>query len=172
MLDLIQIGKKLKALRKTLDLSQEQLAEKLYVTHQAISRWEQGKSLPSIETLMNLSQLYQTPLEQLLCFDVVYEDDIDQLFNNHSRQKIMHDLIHHLLPKYTVHDLIHKFTQEERYYLLNHLPLKITFTMFERLSLSERRFVINKVLAEDQSQINNLMRVCTNQEKNIIRRSK
>ena len=44
-------------LRNKAGLSQEELAEKVYVTRQAVSRWETGETLPNTETLKQLSRL-------------------------------------------------------------------------------------------------------------------
>ncbi len=45
------IGKNIKRLRERNHMTQEELAEKLFVTRQAISKWENGKTEPDIETL-------------------------------------------------------------------------------------------------------------------------
>lgn len=46
-----KVGKRIATLRKTKGLSQEQLAELLHVSAQAVSKWETGKSLPETATL-------------------------------------------------------------------------------------------------------------------------
>lgn len=53
-------------LRKKNDLTQDELAEKLYVTRQAVSRWESGETTPNIETLKMLSKLYDVSINTLL----------------------------------------------------------------------------------------------------------
>ena len=45
-------------LRKKNHLTQDELAEKLFVTRQAVSRWESGETTPNIETLKALSKLF------------------------------------------------------------------------------------------------------------------
>ena len=47
-------------------LSQEELAEKIFVTRQAVSRWETGETLPTPETLQLLSALYDVSINTLL----------------------------------------------------------------------------------------------------------
>ncbi|NCA92914.1 XRE family transcriptional regulator [bacterium] len=66
MVLLNNISQKLLTYRKACNLTQEQLAEKLYVTRQAVSKWERGESIPDIETLIGLSQLYSTTIDNLL----------------------------------------------------------------------------------------------------------
>jgi len=57
---------KLKDLRKSKNMSQEQLAEKLYVSRQAITKWENGIGLPDIENLIAISALFNESLDNLL----------------------------------------------------------------------------------------------------------
>lgn len=61
-----QIGKSIKKYRIEKGLTQDQLAEKLSVTRQAISNWETGKTQPSIETLTALSALFDISVEALI----------------------------------------------------------------------------------------------------------
>lgn len=53
-------------LRKKNDLTQDELAEKLFVTRQAVSRWESGETTPNIETLKALSKLFDVSINTLL----------------------------------------------------------------------------------------------------------
>ena len=53
-------------LRTQHGLSQDELAEKVFVTRQAVSRWENGETVPNIETLKRLSQLFQVSINTLL----------------------------------------------------------------------------------------------------------
>ena len=53
----ITLGEKLKSARKRVGLTQEQLAEKLLVSRQAITKWEADKGMPDIENLKQLSKL-------------------------------------------------------------------------------------------------------------------
>lgn len=56
----------LKELRQRHNMTQDQLAEKLAVTRQAVSRWENGESVPNPETLKQLSALFDTSINHLL----------------------------------------------------------------------------------------------------------
>lgn len=53
-------------LRTNNGLSQDELAEKLYVTRQAVSRWENGETVPGTETLKLLSKLFDVSINTLL----------------------------------------------------------------------------------------------------------
>ena len=61
-----QIGKTIKKYRPERGMTQDQLAEKLSVTRQAVSSWETGKTQPSIETLTALSALFDISVEALI----------------------------------------------------------------------------------------------------------
>lgn len=60
------LGEKLVLFRKELGLSQLEAAEKLNVSRQAISRWEVGAAMPSVDNLKYLSELYGVPVDMLL----------------------------------------------------------------------------------------------------------
>lgn len=53
-------------LRKKKGLSQEELANRVYVTRQAVSRWENGETMPNTETLKLLSKLFDVSINTLL----------------------------------------------------------------------------------------------------------
>lgn len=56
----------LRALRKSRGLSQAQLAQQLYLTRQAVSRWETGETLPGPDMLLQLSRLFDVSVNTLL----------------------------------------------------------------------------------------------------------
>lgn len=62
----MKFSEKLKDLRKQKGISQEQLAEKIYVSRQAITKWESGNGLPDIENLIAISSLFNESLDSLL----------------------------------------------------------------------------------------------------------
>ena len=60
------IGKNIKKLRQEKGITQEQLAERLHVTRQAVSNWEIGKTQPDIETLTVLAEFFEVTVEELI----------------------------------------------------------------------------------------------------------
>ena len=62
----MSLAKKLTDLRKEKGLTQLEVAEKLYVSRQAISRWEVGAAVPTTDNLRVLSDLYETTVDYLL----------------------------------------------------------------------------------------------------------
>ena len=63
----IEIANRLIELRKSRGLSQEELAEKLGLSRQAVSKWERAESSPDIDNIMALSKLYGISVDELLC---------------------------------------------------------------------------------------------------------
>ncbi len=61
-----EIAEFLKQLRLKHNLTQRELAEKMHVTHQAVSRWENGKSIPDIDVLRQLANLYQISIDEIV----------------------------------------------------------------------------------------------------------
>ena len=57
--------------RRKSGLSQEQLAEKIGVSRQAISKWESGTSTPELEKLLALSECFQITLDELVKEEIV-----------------------------------------------------------------------------------------------------
>lgn len=56
----------LRMLRKQKNMTQEELATQVFVTRQAVSRWESGETIPNVETLKLLSQLFEVSINTLL----------------------------------------------------------------------------------------------------------
>ena len=68
----------IESLRKSKGLSQEELAIKLNVVRQTISKWEQGLSVPDAEMLIKLSEVFDTPVSTLLG-ENISESKVDDL---------------------------------------------------------------------------------------------
>lgn len=62
----MNFSEKLKEIRKNEGLSQEQLAEKIGVSRQAITKWETGKGLPDVENMVIIAEIFKTTLDDLL----------------------------------------------------------------------------------------------------------
>ena len=66
MIDNRAVGKAISTLRQNRNMTQQQLAAVLNVSHQAVSKWENGAALPDVQTLMDLSRLFGITMDQLL----------------------------------------------------------------------------------------------------------
>jgi transcriptional regulator with XRE-family HTH domain len=82
----MELHTEIKKWRTKLNLSQEALAEKIYVTRQTISNWENNKSYPDINSLLLLSSTFNISLDQLILGDVkIMREEI-----NKEEQKKFH----------------------------------------------------------------------------------
>ena len=84
----MKFNKKLQQLRNEKALTQEQLAEELFVSRTAISKWESGKGYPNIESLKSISKLFSVSIDNLLSGEelislAAYENrtNIDKVLN-------------------------------------------------------------------------------------------
>lgn len=85
----MELSSQIKKYRTELGLSQEELAEKVYVTRQTVSNWETGKSYPDIHSLLLLGTLFDLSLDQLIKGDletmkeIINEQEVKK-FNRYS----------------------------------------------------------------------------------------
>ena len=72
------LNENIKAIRKAKGLSQQELAVKLNVVRQTVSKWEQGLSVPDSDMLIAISEVLETPVSTLLG-ETVIETEVDNL---------------------------------------------------------------------------------------------
>ena len=90
----MEFNEKLQELRKQKGLTQEELAEILFVSRTAVSKWESGRGMPSIESLKAISKFFAVTLDDLLSSEellVIAEDD------HKKKEMYIRDLIYGLL---------------------------------------------------------------------------
>ena len=75
----MEFGNKLYELRKEKGLSQEELASRLEVTRQTVSKWELGDSTPDLDKLVLLSELFEISLDELVLDKVPVTTKLDEL---------------------------------------------------------------------------------------------
>lgn len=90
------LGHKLYEIRKLHGLSQENLAQRLGVSRQAISKWECGESLPDTDNLITISKIFGISLDELVGnIQDITENDSEEIKNDdnthHTQEKSKHD---------------------------------------------------------------------------------
>lgn len=80
----MQIGQQIKKLRTEHNFSQDELAEKIYVSRQTISNWENDKSYPDVKSLLLVSNLFNTTLDILVKGDI---ENMKQEINSEDIRK-------------------------------------------------------------------------------------
>lgn len=63
----MEFNEKLQKLRTSQNMTQEELAEKLYVSRTAISKWESGRGYPSIDSLKMIAKFFNVTIDELIC---------------------------------------------------------------------------------------------------------
>lgn len=66
----LEVGTQIKKYRSNMGISQEELAEKVYVSRQTVSNWETGKNYPDIHSVLLLSSVFNVSLDKLIKGDV------------------------------------------------------------------------------------------------------
>lgn len=74
----MKFGEQIKERRQELDLTQAEVAEKYFVTRQAVSNWEHDKTYPDLNMLVKISNVYQISLDSLLREDKKLKDYLEQ----------------------------------------------------------------------------------------------
>ena len=86
----MELGKQIKMHRQEAELSQEELANRVYVSRQTISNWENDKSYPDVNSLVLLSEIFQISLDNLIKGDigvmkeVIQKEEIEKM-NRYGR---------------------------------------------------------------------------------------
>ena len=90
-MDVIKIGKFIQEKRKEKKLTQEELAEKLFITDRAVSKWERGLSLPDADKMLELCDILDINVNELLNGEVIdmkdYNKKTEELLVELSRQE-------------------------------------------------------------------------------------
>lgn len=91
----MELGKRLKEYRTRLGMTQDELAERLYVSRQTVSSWENDKSYPDIHSLLMLSDLFKVSLDTLVKGDIeIMKEKIDQeSIRNFKRYNLIYAIL-------------------------------------------------------------------------------
>lgn len=145
MINPVSIGNKITKEREKLGLSQIDLSSLVYVTPQAISKWENGLSIPSIEVLARLTKIFSLSIDELI---VDSNDDLTELFQEHSREYVL-DMIVSSRIEVDLSKNLHLFTMAERLRVLSSLLSKhnshVLRECWHLLSIQERMYVYQRM---------------------------
>ncbi len=146
-------GEKLTKLRKQANLSQKQLAEKLSLSRQVISKWEKGVGLPDIDNLVKISKLFNVTIDDLLDYklekiDLKLDETIEKIDKKDAFFKNVNMFILH---KFADFDEIFALSQEinlniwqEIFYSIFDIDLVLEFHDFIQNGFVFPFFVIKK----------------------------
>jgi transcriptional regulator with XRE-family HTH domain len=147
MLNIEKIGQKIALLRGQMGIKQNELAEKLFVTHQAVSKWENGKSIPSIEILYELTKFFNVSIDYLLDNSDIKPDDYQTLLRIHPRESVIRKFMFGLNPELNFDKIFYLLNKKERMILLEQIRLgKVGIHLedfWHLLSKNERYLVLS-----------------------------
>lgn len=144
VIDFIKVGMKLVKYRKLNNFTQDDIALKLFVSRQLVSKWENGTGIPSIDVLLELSKLYHVTFEELLCLNDDIDIDEENIFNGRNRMYVVQSIIKGDL-KPNLANVFYQFSQLERSLVLRaikegKLNVKID-ELYPKLTDSEQAYL-------------------------------
>ena len=145
MIDFVRVGKKIQEERLNHGMSQDILAECLSVTRQALSRWENGLSAPSIDSLIILSRIFGVSFEELLCLEDDLEIDPENIFAGHDRDFIIQGILDGRI-HVDLEDVFYQFSPSERMRILiairdGSFRYPVSEDLYSVLTSGERKFM-------------------------------
>lgn len=173
MLNLKKIGKKITDLRKDNNMKQNELADTLYVTHQAVSKWENGRSIPSIEMLYDLTKLFNVSIDYILDDTNIKSDDYESLFKNYPRKVVISRFLETNDLNNEVDKIFYLLKPEERKHILDHIISKRVKINVENiwhiLSKKERWYILNLAISKKfKFDISRIYNKSNDLERNLI----
>ncbi len=173
MLDLKVIGETICYYRESINLTQQDLADCLYVSRQAVSKWETGKSIPSIEIMVELTKIYHISIDDLIWGHKTLNHDATYLLANYPRSYVLHQLISGKLENIKLHEMLYLLNKEERDIVISHIikqNIQMDLTvLFPCLNMNERRRLV--IALSDKLLIHNdkeLIVMLTTSEKKLL----
>lgn len=149
MLNLEKISKKIIEKRKHIGMTQNELADALFVTRQAVSKWEMGKSLPSLEVLLEMTELFDVTIDYMLDGSDVKDDDYQTMFMQYPRESVIYRFINSENRNEQIGNIFYLLNTKERKQMIDQVlsgNLRLAIhNLWPYLSTVERRYVIGNM---------------------------
>lgn len=151
MINLEKIGAKIATLRQQQNMKQNELAEALFVTHQAVSKWENGKSIPSIDIMYELTKLFNVSIDYLLEDVEIRPDDYETQLKNYPRASVISKFLRNADLDMDIEKIFYLLTKEERKQIIDLMVNKKISIQVESiwhvLSSKERMYLLGIILS-------------------------
>ncbi len=172
MLDLKIIGQRITDLRKQKAMSQNELADALFVTRQAVSKWEIGKGMPSIEILLALTKLFNVPIDYLLDHTDMASNAYEHMLVTYPRPSVIYHFLNSKHPNRNIQDIFYLLTTAERKQLIDQMlckqiPIDI-MALWPYANVVERKYLLGYLLAHEESDIVLSLRPFMTNEERIL----
>lgn len=139
----MEFHEKLQNLRKQKGLTQEELAQALYVSRTAVSKWESGRGYPNIDSLKTIAKLFGVTVDELLSSDELLTIAED---NSRQKERYTRDLVFGLLDLSTAMFLILPFFGQERDGIVQNVSLLALSGISQYLHIGYYAAVVSIVL--------------------------
>jgi transcriptional regulator with XRE-family HTH domain len=153
MLNLEKISKKIIEKRKQIGMTQNELADALFVTRQAVSKWEMGKSLPSLEVLLEITELFDVTIDYMLDGSDLKDDDYQTMFMQYPRESVIYRFINSNNMSEQIGNIFYLLNTKERKQMIDQVlcgSLRCAIhDLWPCLSTTERRYVIGNLKSKD-----------------------
>lgn len=174
MLNLDVISKKIIEQRKKIGLTQNELADRLFVTRQAVSKWEIGKSLPSIEVLLEMTELFDVTIDYMLDESDIKESDYQAMFMQYPRESVIYRFMNSDQMNSHVGNIFYLLTSKERKQMMDqvlsgNLNLQIE-NLWPYLSMAERKYLLGNMKSKQMDKhIEHIYHMMSTEEKMMIK---
>ena len=177
MLNLILIGKRISTRRKELNFTQSGLADNLFVTHQAVSKWENGKSLPTIDILFELTKILDVSIDYLLDDSDIQDTDYEAKFKNYPRDIVLSEFLQENDWEDQVTTIFYLLNKKERFRVINKIIsskkcITIKF-LWPYINTEERIYLLGIILSNKcDFDIHLIYHQLTDQEQLLVQRKR
>ncbi|MBU1093253.1 MAG: helix-turn-helix domain-containing protein [Firmicutes bacterium] len=173
MLNLDLISKKIIEKRKQKGMTQNELADTLFVSRQAVSKWEMGKSLPSIEVLLEMTELFDVTIDYILDGSELSDHDYQSMFMQYPRESVIYHFLNSNHLNEDIKNIFYLLTPKERklmvdQFIAKQLCVDVTI-LWPYLSVVERKYLIGNFKSKDMDQeLLNLYDLMSREEKMMV----
>jgi len=173
MLNLETISKKITEKRKQIGMTQNELADALYVTRQAVSKWEMGKSLPSIEVLIEMTELFDVTIDYMLDGSDIKENDYAAMFMQYPRESVIYHFMNSGHQNDQIKDIFYLLTTKERKQMIDQvlsgfLNIEIHL-LWPYLSKAERKYLLGNIVSKEKGKdIEKIYDMMTTEEQMMV----
>ena len=173
MLNLDLISKKIIEKRKQKGMTQNELADALFVTRQAVSKWEMGKSLPSIEVLLEMTELFDVTIDYMLDGSELSDHDYPSMFMQYPRESVIYHFLNSNHLNEDIKNIFYLLTTKERKQMIDQLIAKQLslnyYSLWPYLSVEERKYFIGNMKSKESDQnLLTLYDMMSNEEKMMV----
>jgi len=175
MLNLELISKKIMEQRKLKGMTQNDLADALFVSRQAVSKWEMGKSLPSIEVLIEMTKLFDITIDYMLDGSELSDHDYSSMFMQYPRESVIYHFLNSNHLNEDIKNIFYLLTIKERKQMIDQLMSKQIclneVALWPYLSIDERKYFIGNITSKSMDHdLSTLYSMMSNEEKMMVNR--